>query len=128
MNDTKEMTTGPEISSKAAEAEAFEEPTKEQTAAAPGLPDSGKVEPSSGERLSMKLPGPPAQESTEQTIVSVHHLGFSTPYVSRLRRGFEMGREADAFGSHSNLIISDPTTNFPKSLILINQTMCPHQK
>lgn len=70
MNDEKELTTGPEISSKAGEAEAFEEPTKEQTAAAPGLPDSGKLEPSSGERLSMKLPGPHVEQATEQTIVS----------------------------------------------------------
>lgn len=64
------MTTGPEISSKTAEAEAFEEPTKEQLNASPGLPESGKVESSSAEKLSVKMPGPPSEEPTVQTIVS----------------------------------------------------------
>lgn len=67
----KEITTGPEISSKRDEADAFEKPTKEQITAAPGLPESGKVEPSSGERLSVKMPGPPVEEAKEQVIVSV---------------------------------------------------------
>ena len=69
MNTTKEMTTGPEISSKSVEAEAFEKPTKEQLNVAPGLPESGKVAPSSGERLSVKMPGQEAESETDQVIV-----------------------------------------------------------
>jgi hypothetical protein len=69
-NDTKEMTTGPEISSKTAEAESFEEPTKEQLNVAPGLPASGKAAPSSGERLSVKMPQSQEENQTEQVIVS----------------------------------------------------------
>lgn len=75
MNDEEVMTTGPEISSKRVEAEAFEEPTKEQLNAAPGLPESGKVEPSSAGKLSVKLPGPHAEETSEQVIVSFIYLG-----------------------------------------------------
>lgn len=67
----KEMTTGPEISSKRAEAEPLEKPTKEQVTVAPGLPESGKVESSSGDQLSMKMPNPTADgPSKEQVIVS----------------------------------------------------------
>jgi hypothetical protein len=70
LSDTKEMTTGPEISSKTAEAESFEEPTKEELNVAPGLPESGKVAPSSGEKLSIKMPSSGEESQVEQVIVS----------------------------------------------------------
>lgn len=68
----KEMTTGPEISSKRTEADPLEKPTAEQLTVAPGLPESGKVESSSGDELSVKMPsfasdGP----SKEQVIVRI---------------------------------------------------------
>ena len=65
----KELSTGPEISSKTEEAEAFEEPTKVELNTTPGLPASGKVAPSSGEKLSMKMPSQEGEGSVEQVIV-----------------------------------------------------------
>jgi len=72
------MTTGPEISSKTAEAESFEEPTKEELNVAPGLPESGKVAPSSGEKLSIKMPSSGEESQVEQVIVSFVRLHIST--------------------------------------------------
>jgi hypothetical protein len=80
IKNDKEMTTGPEISSKTEEAEAFEKPTKEQLNVAPGLPASGKVAPSSGEKLSMKMPTQEAEGSAEQVIVSYHTSSTSSSH------------------------------------------------
>jgi hypothetical protein len=96
MNDTKEMTTGPEISSKTEEAEAFEEPTKEELNVAPGLPESGKIAPSSGEKLAMKMPGQEAEDVVDQIIVC-HHL----PYINQ-KKGTDDSP-------------SSPTTSVPRS-------------
>jgi hypothetical protein len=69
------MTTGPEISSKTAEAEAFDEPTKEQLNVAPGLPESGKAAPSSGEKLSVKMPKQAeAEGQNDQVIASLFRV------------------------------------------------------
>jgi hypothetical protein len=69
IKNDKELSTGPEISSKTEEAEAFEEPTKEELNAAPGLPESGKVAPSSGEKLGVKMPTQEAEDAADQIIV-----------------------------------------------------------
>jgi hypothetical protein len=72
----KELSTGPEISSKTEEAEAFEEPTKEELNAAPGLPESGKVAPSSGEKLSIKMPTQEGEDAADQIIVCLPFLSM----------------------------------------------------
>jgi len=69
IKNDKELSTGPEISSKTEEAEAFEEPTKEELNAAPGLPESGRVAPSSGEKLSVKMPTQENDDAADQIIV-----------------------------------------------------------
>jgi hypothetical protein len=71
IKNDKELSTGPEISSKTEEAEAFEEPTKEELNAAPGLPESGKVAPSSGEKLGVKMPTQEAEDAADQIIVGL---------------------------------------------------------
>lgn len=65
----KELSTGPEISSKTEEAEAFEEPTQQELNVAPGLPASGKVAPSTGEKLSVKMPTQEGEDAADQIIV-----------------------------------------------------------
>ena len=69
IKNDKELSTGPEISSKTEEAEAFEEPTKEELNAAPGLPESGRAAPSSGEKLSIKMPTQEGEDAGDQIIV-----------------------------------------------------------